>query len=325
MRVLLRRKSNWSDQQKKAGTRREFLALSSAALCGMCLGPRATAQGMSADASLRDHLMKIEAQSGGRMGVALFDTGTGRIIGHRVDEIFPMCSTFKVLAVAAVLARVDEGRERLQRSVPVMQSDILEYAPVTSQHVGASGMTIGELCEAAITLSDNTAANLLLHSLGGPGAVTAFARRIGDSHTRLDRTEPTLNEATPGDPRDTTTPRAMAQDLNLLVLGSGPAPASRALLKKWMVQCKTGDKKIRSAVPKGYIVGDKTGSGDRNTSNDVAVIWPGNRQPWILTIYLTGATSDSSDQQSAVIAEAARACITAMNCQTGNPCVFSSS
>jgi beta-lactamase class A len=300
--------------EKEVRTRREFLGLSSAALCVMCLGPRAAAAlGMSANASFSDDLARIETQSGGRMGVALLGCSTGQILGHRVDEPFPMCSTFKVLAVAAVLSRVDEGKEQLQRRVPIAQSDVLKYAPATSQHVGASGMTVAELCEAAITLSDNTAANLLLHSLGGPGAVTAFARRVGDSYTRLDRTEPTLNEAAPGDPRDTTTPRAMAKNLRSLVLGSSLSPASRALLKEWMVRCKTGDKKIRNAAPEGCLVGDKTGSGDRNTSNDIAILWPSNQQPLILTIYLTGDKFDSAGQQSAVIAEAARACLAAKN------------
>jgi len=170
-------------------------------------------------------------------------------------------------------------------------------------------MTVAELCAAAVQLSDNTAANLLLRSLGGPGAVTRFARSIGDRHTRLDRTEPTLNEATPGDPRDTTTPRAMAQDLNSLLVGSRLKPASRALLKEWMVGCKTGLQKIRSAVPNGYTVGDKTGSGSHHTSNDIAVIWPPDRTPWVLTVYLTDVKSDSGDEQAAIIAAAARACM----------------
>ncbi len=288
-------------------TRRKFFGSSALALLGMYFGFSESAQALTTNTSLNDGVAQAEKQSGGRMGVALLDTGTGQIFGHRMDEPFPMCSTFKVLAVAAVLSRVDEGREQLQRSVPVRQADILKYAPIASKHIGA-GMTIAELCEATITLSDNTAANLLLSSLGGPAAVTAFARRIGDPHTRIDRIEPALNEAAPGDLRDTTTPRAMARDLNSLVLGSALSAASRALLKDWMVRCQTGDKKIRSAVAKDCLVADKTGSGDQNTSNDIGIIWPGKLAPVVLTIYLTGSKFDSADQQSSMIAEATRVC-----------------
>lgn len=170
-------------------------------------------------------------------------------------------------------------------------------------------MTIEELCGAAIMLSDNTAANLLLKSLGGPDAVTKFARFMGDPNTRLDRTEPTLNEAAPGDLRDTTTPRAMANDLRSLLLGRVLSTSSRAMLKEWMVQCKTGKNKIRSVLPADDLVGDKTGSGDRNTSNDVAVIWPPKQSPLVLTVYLTGVKTDNADAQAAMIAEVTRACI----------------
>jgi len=296
------------DNQKKGErTRREFLDSSALALLGMYLGLPESAQALPANTSLNDDLARIEERSGGRMGVAFFDSGSGQILGHRMDEPFPMCSTFKALAVAAVLSRVDAGSEHLQRSVPVKQTDILKYSPTTSKHIG-SDITIAELCEAAVTLSDNAAANLLLSSLGGPGAVTAFARRIGDQHTRLDRIEPMMSESAPGDLRDTTTPRAMAQDLNALVLGSILSAASCALLKNWMVQCKTGDKKIRSAVPKGWLVADKTGTGGYNTSNDIGIIWPGHQTPFVLTIYLTGSKLDSADQQAAIVAEATRAC-----------------
>lgn len=295
------------DHLKGESTRREFLGSSILALFGLSLGLFEPAPALKVNVSLNDRLARIEKRCGGRMGVALLDTGSGQILGHRMDEPFPMCSTFKVLAVAAVLARVDDGSEHLQRSVPVRQADIIEHAPVTSKHIG-SGMTVAELCEATIMVSDNTAANLLLNSLGGPGAVTAFARRIEDPHTRLDRIEPMLNEATPGDLRDTTTPRAMAQDLNSLVRGSALSATSRALLKNWMVQCKTGDNKIRSAFTKDCLVADKTGSGDQNTSNDIGIIWPGNQAPFVLAIYLTGCKFDSADQQSAIIAEATRTC-----------------
>jgi beta-lactamase class A len=291
-------------------SRRSFLYASSLALVGVRLAPVWPSPHPAAD-SIHRRLGELEARSGGRIGAALFRPETAAIVGYRLDERFPLCSTFKVLAVAAVLARVDRGQESLQRSIPIGESDVLKYAPVTSQHVGPAGMSIAGLCEAAITLSDNTAANLLLQSLGGPDAVTVFARSLSDSYTRLDRTEPTLNEAAPGDPRDTTTPRAMAHDLCALLLGSALAGPSRLLLKEWMVHCQTGNKRIRSAVPVSFLVGDKTGSGDRNTSNDIAMIWPPNQPPFALTLYMTGVNTDASDLQAAMIAEAARACLSA--------------
>ena len=290
-------------------TRRDFLFSSAMALLGMPLARGARLGGSLDGKSIHERVAQLEDESGGRIGVGLLESGSGRMVGYRLDEPFPMCSTFKVLAVAAVLARVDQGKEQLRRTVAISQENILKYAPVTSQHVGPAGMTIEELCGAAIMLSDNTAANLLLTSLGGPAAVTSFARSIGDSHTRLDRTEPTLNEAAPGDLRDTTRPRAMATDLRSLLLGTVLSASSRGMLKEWMVACRTGKNKIRSALPSDYLVGDKTGSGERNTSNDVAVIWPPQRPPLVLTVYLTGIKTGNADAQAALIAEVTRTCL----------------
>lgn len=280
-------------------TRRGFATFAVVSLIGARCG-RAAAVNMF-DAAIA----KIEAESGGRLGVAVLDTGTGALAGHRIDERFPMCSTFKTLAAAAILGRVDAGKEQLARRIPVEQKDILSYAPITKQHVGQD-MTIAELCEAAVTLSDNTAANLLLASLGGPSAITAYARSIGDDITRLDRTEPTLNEATPGDPRDTTTPAAMAKNLNLLATGTALSAASRDQLVAWLVGCKTGDAKLRAGLPKNWRVGDKTGSGDHGSSNDAAVIWPEGKPPVIVTSYLT-ETAGPDDKRNATHAAVGRA------------------
>lgn len=148
----------------------------------------------------------VERRLGGRLGVAVLDTHTGHRVGYHEGERFPMCSTFKLLAVTAVLSRVDGSQEQLDRRIAYGESDLLEYAPVTRAHVGEGGMTLGDLCAAAIEQSDNTAANLILGTLGGPSAVTAYARSLGDSVTRLDRTEPTLNDWQPGEQRDTTSP-----------------------------------------------------------------------------------------------------------------------
>ena len=247
----------------------------------------------------------IERSVRGRLGVAVLDTATGALAGHRLDERFPMCSTFKVLAAALALARVDAGQERLDRRVPVAPADLLEWAPVSRQHVGAS-MSVAELCEAAVTVSDNTAANLLLAAIGGPAGVTAFVRRIGDATTRLDRTEPTLNEARPGDPRDTSTPRAMARTLRTLALGSTLSEAGRAQWLQWMTANTTGAKRLRAGVPSDWRVADKTGTGRLGTANDIGLLWPPGRAPLVVVSYLTECKAPD-DAREAALADVARA------------------
>lgn len=277
--------------------RRELMK-AAAGLAG--LGLFGGSDALAADA-LADRCARLEAGSGGRLGVGVLDTASGRIVGHRLDERFPMCSTFKVLAAGLVLARVDRKQDSLDRRVSYAKSDLVTYSPATEKHV-EDGMTIAELCEAAITLSDNTAGNLLLASFGGPAGLTTFARSLGDDTTRLDRIETELNEALPGDPRDTTSPRAMAQDLHALTLGDALSPASRAQLITWLKANTTGGTRLRAGVPPGWTVGDKTGTGGRGTANDIAVLWPPQRAPLIVTVYLTGATV-SRDQQNKIIAD----------------------
>ncbi|HWX66311.1 MAG TPA: class A beta-lactamase [Rhodanobacter sp.] len=250
-------------------------------------------------------LAALERRHGGRLGVAILDTGNGRRIGHRADERFLMCSTFKLMAVAAVLARVDRGAERLDRRVVFDKSSVLSYAPVTSHRVGAPGMTVAELCEAAITVSDNTAANLLLASLGGPAAVTTYARGLGDVVTRLDRIEPELNLASPGSVLDTTTPDAMLANLQTLLLGHALSDASRAQLAEWLRATTTGMKALRAGVPASWRVGDKTGSGAHHETNDIAILWPPQRKPLLVTAYYAESTADA-DGRSAVLAEVGR-------------------
>lgn len=236
--------------------------------------------------SLQDAFLRIEAESGGRLGIAMLDTASGMQAGHRADERFPMCSTFKMLAAAAVLSRVDAGTERLDRRVMYGANDLVTYSPVTKNGV-ASGLTLDVLCDAAVTFSDNTAGNLLLAAIGGPAGLTAYIRRLGDRVTRLDRIETELNEATPGDPRDTTTPAAMTGNLRRLVLGDALSAASRDKLTGWLVGNKTGDTRLRAGLPGGWRIGDKTGGGGYGTNNDVAVIWPPGRAPVVLSVYLT--------------------------------------
>jgi beta-lactamase class A len=250
-------------------------------------------------------LVDLERRHGGRLGVAILDEGNGHRIVHRADERFALCSTFKFLAAAHVLARVDRKEERLDRRVVFGSNDLVTYSPVTKDRVGGSGMTMAEICAAAITLSDNTAGNLLLESFGGPAGLTAYLRILGDQTTRLDRIETALNEATPGDPRDTTTPGAMLETTRRLVLGEALSPASRDQLAAWLIANKTGDKRLRAGLPKGWRVGDKTGTGENGAVNDVAVAWPPTRAPIVLSVYYAESTI-APDARNAVIAEVAR-------------------
>ncbi len=234
-----------------------------------------------------DPIADIERRVGGRLGVAALDTGSGKRIDYRSNERFPMCSTFKMLAVAAVLTRVDDGRDHLTRSVRYGEADLLDYAPITRQHVQEGGMTLSALCEAAVEYSDNTAANLLLQALGGPSAVTRYARSINDDVTRLDRNEPTLNTALPGDLRDTTNPTAMLRDMQTILLRDVLSAESRLRLTNWLIANTTGAAALRAGLPATWRVGDKTGSGARGATNDIAIIWPPARNPILVASYLT--------------------------------------
>lgn len=293
-------------------TRREFIYASLFVCGGAAFAARpAWADGLlPAQHRFSVRLRQLEKASGGRLGVFCLDTKTGVSYGWRTNERFPMCSTFKLLAVAAVLARVDQGRadqvtERLDHVVHFSERQLVAYSPITSRHV-STGMTVGALCAAAMVVSDNTAANLLLEGLGGPKAVTAFARSLGDGMTRLDRNEPDVNECLPGDPRDTTTPEDMVHDLDALVLGNALSPASRALLTKWLVEDQTGLSRIHAGLPANWREGDKTGSGDHGTANDVAILWPPHRKPVLVAAYLTRATV-SRDAREATLADVGRA------------------
>ncbi|MBR1208295.1 class A beta-lactamase [Bradyrhizobium sp. AUGA SZCCT0051] len=288
-----------------------------------CTLPRSgAAAGQSAAAGpggpakrLQEEFARIELATSGRLGVAALDMETGLRASRRGDERFPMCSTFKALASAAVLHRVDRGESSLDQRVQVEAKDILAYAPVAKQHVGSS-MTLSELCEAAITLSDNTAANLLLREIGGPAGFTSFFRTIGDNVSRLDRWEVALNEAVPGDLRDTTSPVAMLKSLQRVVIGDVLKAASRQKLVDWMVANKTGDTRLRAGVPRDWRVGDKTGTGERGTYNDIGVFWPPGRKPIVVTVYLTGASAPM-EKCNEVIANVARAVANASTGQTG--------
>ena len=253
----------------------------------------------------RDALADLDRSLGARLGVAMRDTGSGATVRHRAEERFPLTSTFKLLAAAAVLAKVDAGRDMLDRRVRFETSDLVTYSPATAKRVGGEGMSLAEICDAAITLSDNTAGNLLLAAIGGPEGLTRFARSLGDDVTRLDRTETALNEARPGDVRDTTSPAAMLGNLEKLLLGDALSSDSRERLAGWLVANTTGDKRLRAGAPKGWRIGDKTGSGDNGTTNDIAILWPPGGKPVLIAAYLTQCDRDVADREN-VIAEVAR-------------------
>jgi beta-lactamase class A len=252
-----------------------------------------------------DRFAAVEAKVGGRLGVAALDTLNGARIGHRGTERFAMCSTFKAMAVAAVLSRVDRGRESLDRFVAYGPADLLDHAPTTRASVAKGGLPLKDLCVAAITLSDNTAANLILTSIGGPPGWTHFVRTLGDPVSRLDRNEPTLNTAIAGDPRDTTTPLAMLSDLRTVVLGKVLSHASNALLNGWLNGCETGKARLRAGLPPSWPVGDKTGTGEHGASGDIAVVYAPDA-PIVIASYLSGAEAASQPARDAAHAEVGR-------------------
>ncbi|XXU00258.1 class A beta-lactamase [Sorangium sp. So ce834] len=250
-------------------------------------------------------LARIEAQLGGRVGVAALDTASGARVGHRAGERFAMCSTFKALLAACVLARVDQGQLRLDHRIAYRESDLIQHAPVTRARVAEGGLTVEDLCAAIIEISDNTAANLLLAQIGGPAGLTAYLRGLGDEVTRLDRNEPALNENVPGDPRDTTTPDAMTDTVRAILIGDRALQrASRERLASWMVRATTGLARLRAGLPKDWIVGDKTGTG-MGIANDVAVAWRPSRAPIVIACFVD-APSASADARNAAHADVAR-------------------
>ncbi len=255
----------------------------------------------SANDRLINAIRAIETRLNGRIGVSILNVENGREWQYRADERFPMTSTFKLLACAAVLHKVDRGDETLDRRITFGADDLVTYSPVTEKHVDG-GMTIGELCEATLHLSDNTAANLILDVLGGPDALNAYLRDIGDDVTRLDRIEPELNAATPGDPRDTTTPDAMRATLAYLLLGDALSPELRQQLEDWLTGNQVGGPLLRAGLPDDWKIADRTGAGEFGSRAIVAVIWPPEQKPVIAAVYIT-QTSASMEERNAAIAD----------------------
>ncbi|QYK40930.1 MAG: class A beta-lactamase [Paracoccaceae bacterium] len=256
--------------------------------------------------ALADRIARTEARLDARIGVYLLDGGTGWHWGHRASERFLMASTFKALLCAAVLERADAGTLSLDERLPVRADQIHGHAPVTRPRAGAA-MRIDDLCRATLDQSDNGAANLLVDRLGGTGAVTDFLRRAGDPVTRLDRKEPDLNIFAPGDPRDTTSPGAMATTWQRMLTGDLLSPGSRARLAGWMAPGGVTGALIRPHLPPGWAISDRSGGGRQHTRAITAMITPPGRAPWFVAIYLSDTPADWNRRNAAVSALGAAA------------------
>jgi beta-lactamase class A len=281
-------------------TRREALLT----LCSTALAACAS-EAAAPVASTERSLRQIQASVGGRVGVFAVDTRTGHTVAYRENERFAMCSTFKWLLAAAVLGRVDRAEIGLGDRVPYGKADLIEgTSPVTAAHAAEGAMTIEALARAAVTVSDNTAANLLLAKIGGPEGLTAFCRAWGDPVTRLDRNEPTLNANDPDDVRDTTSPRAMADMMRAVLCGAVLSQSSQERLLGWMRACETGKDRLRAGLPAGWSVGDKTGTGERGACNDVGVAVPPGRAPILIAVYMSDGPAPEEKLEDAHVAVA---------------------
>lgn len=275
-------------------TRRQFLLTAASISALPALALAAAPSGFAA----------LEEGLDGQIGVYAIDTGSGREVAWRADEAFPMCSTFKAVLAASLLERSVKNPKLMQKRIRYDKSALLNHCPITEKHLH-DGMTIEELCAATVAYSDNAAANLLLKEIGGPAELTAYLRSIGDQTTRLDRWEPELNTAIPGDLRDTTTPRAMSTTLRKLALDGALPAAQQSRLQEWLIGNTTGDERIRAGVPTGWKVGDKTGTGAYGATNDIGVLWPAGRAPIVLSIYLR-RNQPKADNRAELLAAATR-------------------
>lgn len=246
-----------------------------------------------------------------RVGMAVLDAKGTPLWLHHADDLFPLNSTFKAFAAAAVLARIDAGSDKPDRVVRFAKGDLVTYSPVTETRL-ETGMTLSEICAAALAMSDNTAGNLMLDAIDGPAGLTAFLRKSGDTVSRLDRRETDLNEATPGDPRDTTTPAAAAATLHRLLFGSVLSDKSRKQLLAWMEGNKVGGPLFRSALPEGWRIADRTGAGGHGSRSIIAALMPPGRDPVVAGLYLTG-TEATMDERNAAVAAVGAALVSALS------------
>ena len=234
-------------------------------------------------------LKSVHKFVGGRMGVHILDSQSGRRIGYDDDARFAMASTCKVPLAAAILWQVDHGAFPPTHLLPISRDQLLPNSPVVEQQLAAGhqGMSVRDLCAAAVTYSDNTAANVLFAGMGGPAPLTAFVRSIGDEVTRFDRNETELNSNAPGDERDTTTPRAMADTMLKIFTQDVLSVASRALLIDCMTLARNGADRIRAGIPRSWLSADKPGTGANGAYNDIALVWPPDRRPILIAAYMS--------------------------------------
>lgn len=232
-------------------------------------------------------LQQQEKQLNARIGMAVVNAQGESVFGYRQDERFPLTSTFKTLACAALLERLQKDGGSLDQQVTIQPDELLDYAPITKNYLAPATLSLRTLCAAAVSYSDNTAGNRILAYLGGPQAITQFMRRLGDNVTRLDRTEPTLNEAMPGDARDTSSPKSMAAGLQKILTSNTLTPANRATLDNWMREDKVGDALLRATLPQGWSIADKTGAGGHGSRAIIAAVYPPQQAPFYVAIYIT--------------------------------------
>ena len=266
---------------------------------GSALAIQSPAFALDADILSRS-VQEEEKRLGARIGVAVIDTKDGTRWNHRGDERFPLNSTHKAFTCAAFLNKVDKSQLALNQTVSVAPASLVPYSPVIEKYVAPQTISLDEVCRAAVSYSDNTAGNVITDAIGGPSAFTSFMQSIGDNKTRLDRKEPELNEATPQDARDTTTPNAIAESLRKIIRGDALTVPSKTLLVGWMVQDKVADALLRAAIPKTWTIADKSGAGGHGSRSIVAVIWPDSRAPVIVGVYITQTVASMSESNAAI-------------------------
>lgn len=257
----------------------------------------------------------LEEKFNAQLGLAVLDLESGQRWEYQADQRFPINSTFKTLACAALLQQVDDGTEKLTRELTFPESELVTYSPITTEYAGRRAIALGELCMATMSMSDNTAANLILKVLGGPEGLTAFTRRIGDKMTRIDRWETQLNTAIPGDLRDTTTPNAMVDNLHRLLFSDLLSRSSRDQLLRWLKSNRVADDLFRAVIPQGWSIADRTGAGGYGSRSITAVLFPPNRKPIIAAVYLT-RTERSFAERNKAIAEIGATIIHVINSNT---------
>ena len=274
-----------------SGRGRPLLVL--CALLASCLSAATPAR---ASDPITTAAQRVEAELGMRVGFAVIDTGSGLVTAYRQDERFAMASTFKALACAAALWA---GEAVLGKTSRIAKADLRPHSPVTEKRVGVA-LSTRELCAITLRTSDNAAANGVLKAIGGPDGLTAFLRRIGDKTTRLDRYEPELNTATPGDPRDTTTPSAMAETLRRLLIADSLSPTARDELRGWMAANAVANGLLRARLPKGWQIADRSGAGGHGTRGVIAVLWPPTGAPLVVSIYMDGGKHKLKTRDAAI-------------------------